>query len=270
MQKSSEILLCPHAFFDVSYEINAWMDVGKQPEFGKSQTQWASFHDNLVQCGVELKYIQPRMSLPDMVFTANGGLVKGKTAILPNFRHPEREGERELFKQWFINNGYTVEELPQEIYFEGEGDALFVEDVLLIGHGLRTSKKAHPIIAEILGVEYVSCDLVDPRFYHLDTCLFYGGGNFVYYQDAFSERSMRDIVRTVMKKAIETSKYINFVNVGHGLAKQFVCNSICLGDTVITPSKDYGSCFLGMKVIYCNMSEFIKAGGAAKCLALLL
>jgi len=57
-------------------------------------------------------------------------------------------------------------------------------------------------------------------------------------------------------------------------AKHFACNAVVLGKHVIMPAncpetKNHLE-HKGFTVFECDMSEFIKAGGACKCLTLLL
>ena len=53
-------------------------------------------------------------------------------------------------------------------------------------------------------------------------------------------------------------------------AKDFLCNSIEINDTIITPSDMFSLSFSGRKTLVCDMSEFMKSGGAVKCLTLKL
>ena len=67
----------------------------------------------------------PQPGLPDLVFTANAGLVFGKRFYSSRFRHEVRARESPHFDAWFAEHGYTVEHLPEGMFFEGAGDALF-------------------------------------------------------------------------------------------------------------------------------------------------
>jgi N-dimethylarginine dimethylaminohydrolase len=55
-------------------------------------------------------------------------------------------------------------------------------------------------------------------------------------------------------------------------ARNFACNAVILGDQAIIPSRcpDTKACLesLDFQVWECDMSEFIKAGGACKCLTI--
>ena len=263
----SEFLVCAPAYFDVSYEINDWMSLFNKPDTTLAKRQWSYMHDRLIESGAILNYMTPHPDFPDMVFTANAGLVKGKKVVLSNFKNKERRGEKNHFKTWFLENGYQVIEIPEDIFFEGAGDALFVNGMLFMGYGSRTDIEAHKIVASALGVDYLSCELVDPRFYHLDTCFFPYGNGVLYYLDAFSLKSQRDILVNLISLGI-SSGGITVIPASEQQASEFICNSVVSNDSIITPSKRLNKNFLGYNIYSCEMSEFIKSGGAVKCLTL--
>ena len=73
---------------------------------------------------------------------------------------------------------------------EGEGDYLRAR-VVLGGSGFRTDPRSHDEVADFLGVPVVSLELVDERFYHLDTALAVLTDDLVaYWPGAFSRRSV--------------------------------------------------------------------------------
>src|SRR6516162_10048560 len=87
--------------------------------------RWQKLYDTLVGLGVPLELLDPQTGLPDLVFTANAGLMFGNRFFSSRFRHEERARETPYFDAWFADHGYTVEHLPDGIYFEGAGDSLF-------------------------------------------------------------------------------------------------------------------------------------------------
>src|SRR5438876_5045342 len=97
------------------------------------QTQWKGLFDTLSKLKCQVELIPPQPGLPDMVFTANAGLTVGRKFIPSNFRHKERAGEQAFFAKWMEQRGYEVIWLPENLYFEGEGDALFGGDALFCG-----------------------------------------------------------------------------------------------------------------------------------------
>ena len=111
---------------------------------------------------------------------------------------PERAGEEAPFADWFSGAGFEIITVPREDPFEGEGDALFQpgEALLWAGYGVRSALETHSMLGQTFATEVVSLRLVDPRFYHLDTCFApLPDGHLLYYPAAFDERSRRAIRR---------------------------------------------------------------------------
>ena len=266
-----DILVCNPRYFGVDYENNSWMNIENEVDPHKASQQWFDLCKNLKHCGAKLRYIEPHPHFPDMVFTANAGLVdrKRKSVVLSNFKHKERQGEKELFKRWFIDYGYSVVELPEDICFEGQGDALFLGDTLFLGYGFRTDIEAHGIIARSLQVDYVSCELVNPYFYHLDTCFMPTREGILYYKKAFSKESHNKMLDKFIDMG-KRNRLLNIINVEDSHAVEFICNSVHLGSSIVTPSENISKYCEGYVKYLCDLSEFMKAGGAAKCLTLKL
>lgn len=262
-------LMCAPELYEVDYVINPWMagNVHRSSR-DRALAQWRELHRELSRVA-HVELVAPAAGWPDMVFTANAGLIRGREAILSSFFHPERQGEEPHFRRWLERAGYTVRELPRETPFEGEGDALFSEDGarLFVGHGPRTSPASHRAVAKMLDVEVVSLHLVDPRFYHLDTCFApLRGGLLLYYPAAFDAPSLARIEATYPSE--------KRIAVSESDATRFACNAVNVGDTVIlnTISPALRSTLEqhGLRVVELALDEFLKAGGAAKCLVLRL
>lgn len=254
-------LMCAPTHFGVSYEINPWMSVKIVPDQQKSLDQWIALYDALLEVGAQIELIKPQPGLPDMVFTANGGLVNKRKAVIPAFRCVERQGESIHFEQWFKNWGYETF-IPKHP-FEGAGDGLFVGDVLVLGTGPRSVDAACASVVEFLEVDdFVKVDLIDPRFYHLDTCFCpLTDTSALIYPPAFSQVSL-DLLRS----------RFSLIEVSEADACSFACNSVVIGDTVIHPvaSPQFSTLLesVGKEGRSVELSEFMKAGGAARCLSL--
>ena len=256
-------LVCPPDFYTISYEINPWMNIAVIPDVGEAQRQWKFLHETFVKLGADIKSVTPLPYQPDMVFTANAGLVSGKNVVLSNFKYEERRGEETAFREWFDKNGFNVF-LPS-YSFEGEGDALFAEDLLVCGYGFRTDEEVFSEVQNHLQVkESVLVELIDPRFYHLDTCFCpLGEGRAMYYPGAFSPESV-----TRLK-----SKF-RLYEVPEVDAVKFACNAVILGKDIVIPAGCQATeglvTDLGFQPHGVKLDEYIKAGGAAKCLCLRL
>ncbi|MEO1671023.1 MAG: TIGR00300 family protein [Cyanobacteria bacterium J06631_2] len=267
MTEPIRILMCAPDHYDVDYVINPWMEgnIHKSSQ-EKAVEQWSKLNHVLNDIA-KVDLVQGQPGVPDMVFTANAGLVLGDNAVLSRFYHPERQGEEPYFKQWFEDNGFNVFELPQDLPFEGAGDALLDREGrwLWAGYGFRSELDSHPYLAKWLDIEVLSLRLIDDRFYHLDTCFCpLSGGYLLYYPGAFDSYSNH-----IIEGRVPAEKRIAIAEAD---AINFACNSVNVGQTVVMNKaskelKQYLS-DAGFKVIETPLTEFLKAGGAAKCLTL--
>src|SRR5689334_10326990 len=183
-----KLLLCPPDFYGIEYEINPWMSRGRNVEPKLARAQWQGLRDTLLELGCSLELVPPQPKLPDMVFTANAGLVVGNKFIRSNFRFKERRGEEAHFEKWFAERRYEIFRLPEGQFFEGEGDALFCGDVLFCGYRFRSEIRSHQFIGDILNCLVISVELVEDRFYHLDTCFCpLPDGSALWYPAAFDD-----------------------------------------------------------------------------------
>src|SRR5262245_57551944 len=111
------LLMCAPDYYGVEYEINPWMDRRRAPDHPLAVRQWRALREVLEGAGASVELVQPVAGLPDMVFTANAGLVAGRQFVLSNFRHPERQGEAAWFARWFRERGLEVVQLPPDRAF---------------------------------------------------------------------------------------------------------------------------------------------------------
>lgn len=259
------ILMCPPDYYGIEYEINPWMSrqVGSDP--GTSLAQWRALHDTLARLGVRVETLDPAPGLPDLVFTANAGLVFQNVFISSRFRFGVRQGESPIFERWARAEGFEVISPPDGHYFEGAGDALFCGEALFAGYRFRSDVRSHQWVAERLGVEVLPLELVDPRFYHLDTCFCpVGESEAIYYPGAFDDYG-RSVLRERIRRLIEVSSEE---------AVSFSCNAVVVGRDVVlnagVPKLAGALQESGFTVHPLTLTEFIKSGGSAKCLTLRL
>ena len=261
--------MCPPTLYEVDYVINPWMAGNVHAASReRAETQWRSLYAALSRIA-EILLVDPHPGSPDMVFTANAGLEYNGSVALSSFFHPERQGEEVHFRRWFEKNGYDILDLERSTPFEGEGDALFSSDLtrLWIGEGPRTSRGSHDVLAATWGVEAVSLRLVDPRFYHLDTCFApLSDGSVMYFPGAFDNMSLRCI-----EAFYPPAKRIPVTEAD---AIRFACNAVNVERTVILNNISASLASelqsRGFCVVQIDLSEFLKAGGAAKCLVMTL
>ncbi|WP_287130229.1 TIGR00300 family protein [Candidatus Cyanaurora vandensis] len=269
MSARSRYLMCAPEYFDVAYVINPWMagNINRtSPELARQQ--WQELYE-LVQTQATVELVDPRPGLPDMPFTANAGLVLEDRVVLSHFLFPERQGEESYFAEWFAAHDFKVFTMPTQIAFEGAGDALLDRDQrwLWAGYGHRSALDSHGYLAKWLELEVLSLRLVDERFYHLDTCFCpLSRGYLLYYPLAFDEPSRRLIAQRVPPEKRLIVSEQDAVN--------FACNAVNIQDLVIlnqaTPQLQEQLQQSGFQVVQSPLGEFMKAGGAAKCLTLRL
>ncbi len=264
------LLMCPPDYFGIEYEINPWMSVAVAADHALAQDQWRGLYDLLAATGVDIQLLSPTEGLPDLVFTANAGLVFGRKVLVSRFRHPQRQGEEPVFREWFTSQGFEIVDFaPASVGggsdFEGAGDALFCGDTLFAGYRMRSDATCHQQIGSILGVRVIPVELVDPRYYHLDTCFCpLAEDEAIWYPPAFDDYGRRAI-RAMIPKLIEVERKE---------AEQFACNAVVVGRNVFT---NVGCSQLHDQLrarsytpTETPLNEFVKAGGSAKCLTLRL
>jgi len=260
--------MCPPEHFDVTYEINPWMRIANGPDPQRARAQWAALHSILTErIGADVSLITPQPGLPDMVFTANAGLTKGDIFVPSRFRPAERRGEVAFFTQWMSENGFQIRPLPEEVIgaFEGEGDALFYGDLLLTGYGQRSDETACQEVGTLLGVDVLPLRLTDSRWYHLDTCLIPVTPELLaYYPAAFDAAGNAALAQLPGEKILLTeSDSLRFGSNAVVAGNKIVINSGCGALAASLRAR-------GFEVFETELSEFIKAGGSAKCLVLAL
>ncbi|MEM9658350.1 MAG: arginine deiminase-related protein [Planctomycetota bacterium] len=262
---SPRILMCPPTYFGVHYEINPWMNTKREVDHPRSVRQWLRLRRILEDLGATIEVVNPVEGLPDMVFTANAALIYGRSAVLSRFKHPQRQGEEEHYRRRLEQDGLTVLNPPERFAFEGAGDALFCGDTLYAGYRSRSDGAGIQQIGDLLQVRALPLELVDPRYYHLDTCFCpLADDAAIYFSQAFD-----DYGRRVLLENIST-----LVDLDETEAQRFGCNAVVIGRNVVAnqgcPRLRRALSDLNYELIETPLDEFVKAGGSAKCLTLRL
>lgn len=272
-------VLCPPDHFTVSYVINPWMDpddwARNRDEYERAARDgWQALADALKDAGAEIHILPARPGVPDLVFTANIASVIDGKAMLARFRHPERRAEEPLIAAFFaeLERRGIVHEIrtpPQGETFEGAGDAILDEarGVIWMGHGPRTSPGMARVLEDYYDLPVIPLKLVDPRFYHLDTCFCpLSGGEVIWFPAALDAASAAEVRRRVpadKRIAIEEDN-----------ATLLAANAVCIGRKVIAGDmtddlrKELGQ--RGYEVALPRIGAFARSGGSAYCLTLRL
>ena len=263
--RRAQILMCPPEYYGIEYEINPWMSRQKQADSQQAHRQWAAMRGALEQFGATTLLMDAVPGLPDLVFTANAAMIFDDQAVLARFRYPQRQGEQVVDEAWLSAAGFTVRHLPEGVFFEGAGDALFCGDTLFAGYRIRSDVRGHQQIGAMFGCRVIPLELVDPYYYHLDTCFCpLAPGKAIYYPPAFDDYGRRALAEAVDE----------LVAVSDGEARRFACNAVVVGRNVITnvgcPELHASLRVCGFEPRETPLDEFVKAGGSAKCLTLRL
>lgn len=257
--------MCPPDHYGIEYEINPWMDKKRQVDPSVARQQWVGLRELLERCGAQVEMMPAVAGLPDLVFTANAAMIFKKTAMLARFRHPQRQGETPHDKVWLEAAGFAVAEPPAGTFFEGAGDALFCGDTLVAGYRQRSDARGIQQIGGLLHVRVIPLELVDPYYYHLDTCFCpLSPTEAIWYPGALDDYGRRAIAELVP----------TLIEVEEAEAQQFACNAVVVGRQVVTnsgcPRLHAALVDRGFTPQETPLSEFVKAGGSAKCLTLRL
>ena len=273
------LVMCPPEHYEVSYKINPWMDpaawaISAEILAHDARIGWQKLYDTYNALGANIEIMPPQPGLPDLVFTANCAVVLDRKVVLARYKCAERQGEEvhgRVFFDGLRRQGVVdeIHELPEGVFFEGAGDCYWDPHrrMLWTGWGQRSSRDATTTIQQVYGVPTAALELVDPRFYHLDTafCVL-SGGEVLYVPCAFSAEGlqmMRDLIGAERLIAVEDAD-----------AETLAANSVAVGRDLV-----FGNCgpaleaqlkARGYTVHRVPLGSFGRSGGSAYCLTLRL
>jgi N-dimethylarginine dimethylaminohydrolase len=275
----ARILMCAPEHFAVTYTINPWMDPTQWAQEAQSlgmaaRRQWTRLRKTLKSLGATIELVPPAEGLPDLVFTANAAVVMDGIALVANFRHPERQPESAQYERsfrdlWARGIIRAVRTMPDNILLEGAGDCVWdsARQMFWTGYGPRSDRDAARVVSETFGLKAQPLELVNPRFYHMDTALApLARGEVMYVPSAFSEDGLREIhARVAPEQRIELSDKD---------AAVFCANAVKIGDDIVM-----SSCSTtlrrrleadGYRVHPTGLGAYHRSGGSAFCLTLRL
>ena len=257
-------LMCPPDHFTVHYAINPWMTPDDPADPVLAMEQWSNLVATIEKAGGTVDVIEGHPDLPDMVFTANLGMVNGGVFVPAAMRHAERRRESELGGEWALARGLVVEPMRKGSgSFEGMGDALPFAGRLIAGYGPRSSKSAWTALAARFGWPVTTVELVDERFYHID---------LVFSPLDDRHALVAPIGLTDKGLAVISAIVPEPILLDDEEAMQFSANSIVINHTVIMPacSRRLRRLLIGrgFEVEVVDVGEFLKAGGAVRCMTL--
>ncbi|UNZ19570.1 dimethylargininase [Streptomyces sp. 891-h] len=261
MYATRRYLMCPPTHFRVTYSINPWMDPGKPVDLRLALAQWEALRDRYRSLGHTVEILDPEPGLPDMVYAANGATVVDGRVLGARFAHPERAGEAAAHRAWYRAHGFADVTEPVHIN-EGEGDFAVTSSWLLAGRGFRSSPLSHGEAQEFFGRPVIGLDLVDPRYYHLDTALCVldpEGDEVMYHPAAFSPGSQAVLARLFPDALLAEESD----------ALALGLNAVSDGHHVFLPEAAAGLFAplraRGYEPVPVDLTELLKGGGSVKC-----
>ena len=259
------LLMCPPTHYDVTYAINPWMDPAIAIDHKRARRQWDGLVATLRGAGAQIELFDPRPGLPDLVFTANLGLVDGDTFVPARMRHPERRAEPAHAEEWFAEHGYDVRRTRPDVVQEGAGDALPFGGTLVGGYRTRSSAAAYADLARIVDAPMLPVALVDERFYHLDLVFCpLDERSALVAPTKLDPEGARALAELVADPIVLTDDE----------AAAFSANAVVVGRTVVLPAcsprLDGELRARGFEPVVVDVSEFLRAGGGPRCLTLAL
>ncbi|MPV48594.1 N-dimethylarginine dimethylaminohydrolase [Pseudactinotalea sp. HY160] len=253
--------MCRPTHYTVCYEINPWMDSARPTATALAIEQWERLRSTYLDLGHTVELIDPLPGCPDMVYAANGATVVDGVAYAANFRYEQRRPEAPAYLKRLADLGFAP--AAAEFVNEGEGDMLFTGTYVLAGTGFRSEPAAHRELQEAIGRPVITLELVNPRYYHLDTALAVLTGDLIaYYPPAFTPGS----------RAVLEHLFPDAIIAGEADAAVLGLNAVSDGEHVVVAPRAtrLAAQFAerGLEPIPVDTSELLKGGGGAKCCTL--
>ena len=277
MPAPGKVMVVNPKYFDVKYVINPHMEghIG-DINVEEAYAEWEKLKSAYKSLGLYVHEVPAQEEFPDMVFCANQSLpnIKSdgtKEVIMSVMHSPQRKGEVPHIEEVYEESSYDVIHLDESQFtdFEGMGDAIwhFKKRLIWGGYGYRSSSDVYSHIAETLNTPVIALELVDEKFYHLDTCLcVLNEDTALIYPKAFTEDGLKKI-KSIFTTVIEANQ--------HEAEDLFACNATSPDGKNVFIQK---GCVevnqrledLGFVVHEFNTDEYLKSGGSVFCMKMML
>ncbi len=262
-------LLTEPNHFRVDYAINPFMHLDDQPDPTRTRAQWLSLVAAIEAAGATVEVIPQLPDAPDMVYAMNLGMplvaADGtRQVVLSHMRYPQRRMETAAAEEWFAAHGHTSRRIGRDgvgAYFEA-GDAFAFRGELVVGYGPRTEELALKHLATDLGVSVRGVRIAHPGMYHMDLgfCPL-DDTHALVCPEAYDDASAAALLALVPEPLV----------LSEAEAMTFCANSVVIGRTILMPAcPDRVRTQLeawGFEVVVVDVGEFLKGGGAVRCLS---
>ncbi len=278
----TRVLMCSPDYFDIVDVKNVHMQ-GHIGNTDKAQVnaQWQSLkdaYDALLANKVldEVSVIPGAKDCEDMVFCANQTLPwkmedGSEVVVMSRMRHESRQREVPYFEEFFKNKGFKPLHFNNVKMFEGMGDVIPHPRKRLLygGYGHRTTAEAYDELATMLQTPVVALELINPKFYHLDTCFVpLSKDSVMLCKEAFTEDGLA-MIRQLFNKVYyipeyEAEKYFSLN--AHAFDAHGTKTAILQKGSAITVDVLKQE---GYNVVEIETGEFMKSGGSVFCMKMM-
>jgi N-dimethylarginine dimethylaminohydrolase len=263
------LLMCAPDHYDVHFLFNPHMRYTERVDRRRAKAQWWRLVRVLEDAGADLHFLEPTGVTGPLVFTADGAFCyrPGEVLILQN-DGIRGDLEPAVFRAWFQEHGFRTESAPPNWRLDGGNLLRLPDGTVLAGLKPGSSGMGERYLARHLrvtvGQRLETVPLVEEKFLHLDTVVgVLGDGRYLVYSGGLRDGRLPE------EGALAEAE---IVAVSRSDALRFACNTVVVGDVVVTGPISNDLCRriggLGFHVERMDLSEFYKAGGGAKCLAL--
>jgi N-dimethylarginine dimethylaminohydrolase len=253
--------------YQVAWTINPHMAIGSV-DFTRASVQHAVFIAALETAGATLVRLPFVHGAYDSVFLKDPALLLAragrKRALLANFRHRERQCEREARASALADQGFDIVVDPNAPTWEGGDVVMFPSGAgMCLGHGMRTDRAAAAWLERHAAIPVNPLELTTPELYHLDMALsILPDGTALVCPWAITPAALRTLER------IPAIRRVIAIRREHAL--EFGLNLVTVGDTVVIGTSDSPIAplvaSLGYRAVTVPLDEFHLAGGSAACL----
>ena len=233
---------------------------------------------NAIDSPIAYTLPKTKTPLPDIVFTANGGLslprLSGPVVLLPQMKYEQRQAELPYLTAMFKSIGIPTIQYPGKEPFEGQAELKWFHGgrKAICGYGFRSTKQTFVELDRFFkkiykkdSPELLVVPLISSNYYHLDVAMLeYSDTQCILHRGAFSAASIKKILKFLGKDNVTVLD----------TKDSFCLNAFVDGPNLITHKltdrklKPLFEKLTGRKVVEINTTEFEESGGSVRCMTL--
>jgi len=161
---NNKLLMSGVEYFSDGQAINPYMDSSVHIDIAKAQHEHADAQQGFEKAGLMVTRVAPPADCQDGVYTANWAFILDGTAVMSRLPNA-RKAEEAYAEQTLRAMGYKIVTIPEDWFFSGQGDMLYIPGTRTIigGYGYRTDRRVHDFVAKLFNCEVVSIHAIPQR-----------------------------------------------------------------------------------------------------------